>query len=510
MLLWQLGYHPNPFALSPESYEKVWNDFLSPVPVPIAFLGVSFQGARMKSGCEILQASVQADNWLALEDAQFPFTCVESQNEVSEHEIREWGEVFSAQKWVELRRLQHAVARREGPNSHAISKVKFLGCVMEAVRNSLGLWPDEPSSVMESEDIGIVETDRSPLANGVHTGDIDWNPSIAHDRFPVFCTQQLNAALQEVFSESRRKDPHGLKIWQQKSLQMRLLWDIQSSLIGLRGEGPGSPILMMLCMLGYPSLRFSNVHVSPQDSPHARPDIPYVQGQNSGNVILSVNEIDDISSAGSDDAKLEESVAFTTKCTEEKFICLRINVAEAPQPLHIIFQWDSASKKATVQIGCDSINEPGLFCWRSWKDGFLGRICAQSEWRSTHSRNTNELILRRMTVSTVNEDNEVSRFPTPIEHWPTWFSLAPVMTRDCGTNSSKSIDVEAEIDAAVDTSELKCECGCEAHKMFLKAKELEESGHENEALDIFERCIIDYGHYFALERYARISLSSYR
>ncbi len=49
---------------------------------------------------------------------------------------------------------------------------------MEAVRNSLDLWLDD-------------DVDRV---------NIDWAPSIAHERFPVFCSQQLNASFQEAIS----------------------------------------------------------------------------------------------------------------------------------------------------------------------------------------------------------------------------------------------------------------------------------------------------------------------
>ncbi len=262
---------------------------------------------------------------------------------------------------------------------------------------------------------------------------------------------------------------------------------------------------MMLCMFGYLSLRISRFDYSPPLNPHVLPNIPCEEGQNSGNVILCLNEMDETRSVGSDYSQIEERATLTTKGTKKKYICLRIEIVEALQPLHIIFQWDSESKQATVEIGCDSINEAGQFCWRSRKDGFLGRICAQSEWRSTRLRSVNEPMLKYMTVPTVSEDNgEVYRFPIPIEHWPTCFSLTNEMAGDCSEVGCNSIDVEAEIDATVDVSELKCDCGCKAHNMFLEAKELEESGNENEALELLRQCVIDYGHCGALERYVRL------
>ncbi len=59
----------------------------------------------------VLQASVQVDNWLALEAGQFPLSYAEAQNEVSEIELLQWGQVFCAQKRIELWRLHSAVAK---------------------------------------------------------------------------------------------------------------------------------------------------------------------------------------------------------------------------------------------------------------------------------------------------------------------------------------------------------------------------------------------------------------
>ncbi len=91
MFVWQLGYHPNPLELRMESFKEVWNDFVAPVPVPVVL------GARVTIGISIMQASVQADIWFALEAVQFPFTFVETPNEVPEQDL-ENGEKCSVRK----------------------------------------------------------------------------------------------------------------------------------------------------------------------------------------------------------------------------------------------------------------------------------------------------------------------------------------------------------------------------------------------------------------------------
>ncbi len=75
--LWQLGWHSNPFELGYDAFQEVVKDFLAPVPVPNAFLRPVFCDSWSPFGRDVLQASVHADNWLALESGQFPFTYAE-------------------------------------------------------------------------------------------------------------------------------------------------------------------------------------------------------------------------------------------------------------------------------------------------------------------------------------------------------------------------------------------------------------------------------------------------
>ncbi len=68
---------------------------------------------------------------------------------------------------------------------------------MEAVRNSLFSQLGEISYAVESEDSDVGFSGRSQLGSdsgGLDKADVDWNPSVLYKRFPVFCSQQLNAA----------------------------------------------------------------------------------------------------------------------------------------------------------------------------------------------------------------------------------------------------------------------------------------------------------------------------
>ncbi len=79
---------------------------------------------------------------------------------------------------------------------------------------------------------------------------------------------------------------------EQRSLQMRVLWEIQNALIDSGGKGPGCPILMMLCMLGYPSLRISKLEDCALVNSCALSVIPSEQVNSRGNVVVSVGEVD--------------------------------------------------------------------------------------------------------------------------------------------------------------------------------------------------------------------------
>ncbi len=189
LFLWQVGYHSDPFKLDFRAFQEVLDDFLAPLPVLDTSLEPGFFDAPMPSGRHVLQASVHADNCVALEAGQFPFSYAEAQNEVSEPELEQWGKVFSAQRRVELRRLQHAVARGERRNVHAFGKVKFLGCVIQTVRNSLSFWLDEASCGLESEGSDANFTGQSKLghdSDGLDKSDVDWTPSVYTHAFPCF------------------------------------------------------------------------------------------------------------------------------------------------------------------------------------------------------------------------------------------------------------------------------------------------------------------------------------
>ncbi len=259
-----------------------------------------------------------------------------------------------------------------------------------AWRSSYG-EESEGSDVILADVIFPAQSRLGSDSNGVEQSDVDWNPSVIYECFPVFCSQQLSAALREAVREIRSDAQNGTQKMQQRSLQMRVLWEIQNSLMDSGGEHPGCPILMMLCMLGYPSLRISKVEDCLQVNSCALPIIPSEEGNSRGNVVVSISEIDAARNEGRD-ANLEET---TLKYPGHEPVCLQIDILEAPQPLHVMFEWDSESEKATVGIGCNSGQSVSRFCWRSWKDGFMGRIYAQLEWRSARLRDPHEELQKK-------------------------------------------------------------------------------------------------------------------
>ncbi len=165
-----------------------------------------------------------------------------------------------------------------------------------------------------------------------------------------------------------------------------------------------------------------------------------------------------------------------------------------------MFQWDSESEKATVGIGCNSENTLSRFSWRSWKDGFMGRIFAQSELRSTRLRIKYEELQKKRPIISFNESSgEFQLSVMSIEQWPRWFSIPTHLTRYYMEDGSTSDNDEYDIDTSL---EGECECGCKAHSMFLEAKERMDSGDEMGALELFRNCIVDHGHYRPLQHFA--------
>ncbi len=114
------------------------------------------------AGLVDMQASVHVDNWLALEAGQSPYPSSEAKSEDSESDVREYVPAFYAKKRFELRRLRHMLAKGERP----VSKVKFLGCTMEVVRDHLPPMLNEAPFGEESIPSCACCTNQSPIAGG--------------------------------------------------------------------------------------------------------------------------------------------------------------------------------------------------------------------------------------------------------------------------------------------------------------------------------------------------------
>ncbi len=397
---WQLGSHAKSLEVN-GGPKEVLGHVLGSVPVLIHSLEPVVSYCRPRpSDCMMLQASVQTDNWFALQGGIFPFTSTETQGQQFEAESQRLGHHFRAQKSLELWRLQYEVATSKGRTARPFRKIKFLGCIMEVVRSSLAFYLHTPPHTTESESFGGEHmkwnSSKAPTV---------WTFPILRESQPVFCSDQLRAVLREADQFHR------------KSLQMRLVWEIQLDLIRKRAASPSSPSLMMLCMLGYPSLQISKVHYCKQAHDSSWRGQSNVEGVSNGDTMMPLGPLHDSCRTRSSQMFAVTSANSMRKCSEVNDVCVRIDIVEAPQPLHIIFQWNSVSNNATVQIGCNEGHVVPLFCWQSWKDGFMGRICAHSEWRSTRIRNTDEKIRQEASLSKLS-----AGFPSEdtLKYWQGW------------------------------------------------------------------------------------------
>ncbi len=95
IFLWQLGYHSDPFKLDHVPVtRRVMDDMLAPMPLCDAPSPPYFHGYWKQFGTYVHQASLHADNWLALEAGHFPFSCSEAKDAVSEAEVSTMGKSF--------------------------------------------------------------------------------------------------------------------------------------------------------------------------------------------------------------------------------------------------------------------------------------------------------------------------------------------------------------------------------------------------------------------------------
>ncbi len=198
---------------------------------------------------------------------------------------------------------------------------------------------------------------------------------------------------------------------------MRVLWEIQRSLSRSDMENPGSTSLIMPCMLGYPSLRVSRIQNCHPISHFNAAGTPATGGDGNSSVAISIDcsegEASEITSASS-----ERDPGSGRYSSTQKYCCNKIDIVGAPQPLHILFHCYSVSKKALVEIRCDEGQQVTNFCWQNWKDGFMGRLWAQSEWRSKRLLVGNEKLRQEPVYSKVNEGiSKTSESRTAVTYW---------------------------------------------------------------------------------------------
>ncbi len=497
--LWQLGYDTDP--LNEDNYASEEYSTILPGAFPVLkeSMRLCFNcDNRTSNHCAVLQASVHVDNWIALQASKVslsdPYNSDGSRNDDEQ--------VFKSQKTIELCRLQLELATL-GIKACTSRRIKFLGCVMESVRSNLGHWLHN-----RLRDSNSKNNDPSL---------IDWNPPIAVETHTFFCSDQLNNALREV---NRSKGGSEHDSTDHTSLHMRILWEIQLALMASKKRDPGSVCLMMLCMLGYPSLRVSQLHK---------------RFKTFSSESLVTSDAGDTMEGNATVVHIEPSLPASVigehKNCKPEHVCYVVEIADAPQPLHILFKWSYSSKRAEIQICCNEGYRVNQFCWQSWKDGFMGRMCAQSEWRKKRLRVGNEKI-RKEAVSSKLSDGIVGAYDSTatLAYWRGWppfrveiagfevqvvgCEYQPLSNLERNLNFLEGVQAEAnstsqEIEATNNDifSNIECGCGCVAHEMYLRARALLADSKENLAFELFRRCIEDHGHVHALFDYIRAVLA---
>ncbi|CAN8066740.1 unnamed protein product [Agarophyton chilense] len=279
--------------------------------------------------------------------------------------------LFDVQKDAEKARLMIQFAKTGHRYGHLEQTISFMGYTMESIRTYIARFlhhnPGTPSDVWEPR---IEYSERNPLMSNkvVDVTDIlrEFIPEIAHGRFKSYFSR--------------------------KGVQNRLIWKIQTvfqTSIGTEGSSPSSEILMVLCILSFPSL-----HVDVSISGEAE--------KNQKKTISLIRQKQDPSSIS--------------------FVKINIRPSCAPQKLFVCIHCDMGQEddfRAFALLGREENKSDYSFLWECWRDSFTARLQAMAEWqkdhkfphtevvRSTHSISTNP---DRITTGSIGTGDEVSRW----------------------------------------------------------------------------------------------------
>lgn len=339
------------------------------------FLSGSY-GRSLWTNRSVLQVSARIDNWIALSiGRQLTFVLsldkeLDSSGELFRkvHQVPEGEEielgsstnkqersnfVVGFHKLLETKRLRNQLANPKPLHLHHEIGLTFMGCVMENTR----------SGIAESiNTIGQVS---------------DWCPQIPNQPISFKASVELCNCLVKTYPGYDRNSFNS-------TIQERLLWECQNGvstswqeklLQARKIESQGVPAApetieaMMLCILGFPSLRVVSMNKNRQGQAHPDPILEY-----------------------------------------------KIEPVAGPQSLRIetVVYWQSSEMTLKVCVGDHASKKklrPPMFRWQDWRNAFEGRLVGKSEWQKAHYmkelhiHRTHTSISEGITRSTIVQDD---------------------------------------------------------------------------------------------------------
>lgn len=359
------------------------------------FLGRSY-GRLLWTNRSVLQVSARIDNWIALSiGRQLKFAqsldkalnpgselfekvhrAVEkggSELETRDKELNRSSSIFGFHKLIETKRLRNQLANPQPLHRHLEIGLTFMGCVMENTRS------------------GIAETINT-------VGEIiDWCPPIP-DQAVSF---KASVELCDCLKREMRSRPTRILI--NSTLQERVLWECQNGINNswqkklshlskaefLERVAISQTVeSMLLCMLGFPSIRVVC----------------------KGNVYL--------------DQKFPSTV-----------LVFEVEPVAGPQPIWIEIVVDCQLPKMHVKVCTKDSRAPLKFQWQDWRDAFEGRLLGKSEWQKAHYmrdvqiRKTSAMITAGIIRKTIGQDDGDRPVPDFRKYlvWDGWRPFRPGM-----------------------------------------------------------------------------------
>ncbi len=115
---------------------------------------------------------------------------------------------------------------------------------------------------------------------------------------------------------------------------MRVLWEIQRSLLQTAAENPGSASLIMLCMLGFPSLHVSRIENCPPMC-HFKAACIF-SGEGNRDLAVSIDSSEDVEASETSFVQSEPEARSVPKSNARRYLCYKIDIAGAAASVHCV------------------------------------------------------------------------------------------------------------------------------------------------------------------------------